>query len=312
MSNGATVTLIAAALVPVLALILLGFGLRYSGFVPAQTWPGVEKITYFVLFPALLVHSLGNQRLFGTPWPAMLAVVAATLVAAALALILWHRLRGAVSGPTFTSVFQGGVRFNTYIALAVAQSFYGAEGLALGAVGAGFMIVLINLMCIAAFGVWGAAGLAGPRALLGQILANPLIVGCLVGGALSLSGIGVPGVLDDVLEIIGRAALPLGLLAVGAALRLEAVRGHARAIAVSSAVQFGLKPLVAVALAAWFGLAGAAAGVLVIAFMTPTASSGYILARQLGGDTETMASIITFQTLLAFLAMPAIALAVLS
>jgi hypothetical protein len=46
--------------------------------------------------------------------------------------------------------------------------------------------------------------------------------------------------------------------------------------------------------------------------MTPTASSGYILARQLGGDTETMASIITFQTLLAFAAMPAIALLVLS
>lgn len=59
------------------------------------------------------------------------------------------------------------------------------------------------------------------------------------------------------------------------------------------------------------GLTGIAASVLVIFFMTPTATSGYILARQLGGDTETMASIITFQTLFAFVVMPVIALILL-
>ena len=298
---------IASALVPVLVLILLGFWLRHADFVPAQTWAGVEKLTYFVLFPALLIHSLGGQRLEGSAWPAMLAVVAGVLAVAALALILWYRLRGGVSGPTFTSIFQGGVRFNTYIALALAQAFFGPEGLALAAVAFGFMIVLINLMCIGAFSIWGSGAVRGAVALAKQVLANPLIVGSLVGGALSLSGVGLPWVLDDVFEIIGRAALPLGLLAVGAALRLAAVRGHVRAIAVASVVQFGLKPVAVAVLAGQFGLTGAAAGVLFLAFMTPTASSGYILARQLGGDTEAMASIITFQTLLAFAAMPLIA-----
>ena len=111
---------------------------------------------------------------------------------------------------------------------------------------------------------------------------------------------------------MGRAALPLGLLAVGAALKPEAVRGHLKPIAISSLVQFGLKPVVAVLLISITGLSGIVAGVLVIVFMTPTAASAYILARQLGGDTETMASIITFQTLLAFLVMPLIALVLLS
>jgi predicted permease len=306
------VNAIAAALAPILALILVGFVLRSREFVPAATWAGIEKITYYVLFPALLVHSLGNQHFAGTAWPAMLLVVAGTLLAAALALIGWHRLRGVASGPTFTSIFQGGVRFNTYIALAVAQGFFGAEGLALAAVAAGLLIVLINLMCIWAFSVWGDREGVARQSLFRQVAANPLILGCVVGGALSVSGLGVPGVLDEILEIIGRAALPLGLLAVGAALRPRAVRGHAGAIGVASLVQFGLKPLVAVGLAGAAGLEGAAAGVVIIAFMTPTASSGYILARQLGGDTETMASIITFQTLFAFAAMPAIALLVLS
>ena len=80
--------------------------------------------------------------------------------------------------------------------------------------------------------------------------------------------------------------------------------GVAVADQVSSVVQFGLKPLVAFLLISWFGLSGIIAGVLIMIFVTPTAPSAYILARQLGGDTDTMASIITFQTLLAFVVMP--------
>jgi predicted permease len=241
----------------------------------------------------------------------MLAVVVGTLAAAVAVLVLWHRLRKAVDGATFTSIFQGGVRFNTYIALAVAQSFYGAQGLALGAVAAGFLILLINLLCISAFAVWGKGAYSGLRPLLREVFANPLILACILGWFLSLSGLGLPRLAADVLEIIGRAALPFGLLAVGAALRPGALHGHIMPIGVASVVQFGLKPLVAVGLLAAGGLSGVPAGVLLIAFMTPTAPSAYILARQLGGDTTTMASIITFQTLLAFAAMPLIAWAVL-
>ena len=59
------------------------------------------------------------------------------------------------------------------------------------------------------------------------------------------------------------------------------------------------------------GLTGVPAGALAIALVIPTTPSAYILARQLGGDTVAMASIITFQTLLAFLVMPVIVLRML-
>ena len=82
----------ATALTPVLALILVGFGLKRTAFLPEDTWPGIEKLTYFVLFPALLVGTLGNQSLEGVPWPGMLAVVVGTLAIAATALVLAGRL----------------------------------------------------------------------------------------------------------------------------------------------------------------------------------------------------------------------------
>lgn len=300
------------SLAPILVLILVGYGLKRAKFLPDEAWSGLEKLTYYVLFPALLIHTLGNQILEGTLWFSMLVVIASTLMVAATVLILWQRIRASVNGSTFTSIFQGGIRFNTYITLAVAQALFGFEGLALGAVAAGFMIVLINLLCISVFVVWGNATYRGITPFAREVVGNPLILSCAIGWFLSLTGIGLPGVTEDIFEIVGRAALPFGLLAVGAALKPEAIRGHIRPIAISSMVQFGLKPLTVVLLISKIGLTGISAGVLMIAFMTPTAPSAYILAGQLGGDTETMVSIITFQTLLAFLVMPAIALMVLA
>ena len=299
------------ALIPILVLILVGYGLRRVKFLADETWSGMERLTYFILLPALLIHTLAKQTLVGAPWPSMLLVISGTLTAAALVLIVYFRARASVSPATFTSIFQGGVRFNTYIALSVALGLFGAEGLALGSVAAGFMIVLINIFCISVFVVWGKASARGVRPFIREVAGNPLIIGCAIGWFLSLSGLGLPGVTEDIFEILGRAALPFGLLAVGAALKPEMIRGHVKAITVSSLVQFGLKPLMAALLISITGLTGIAAGVLVIAFMTPTASSSFILARQLGGDAETMVSIITFQTLIAFLVMPVIALILL-
>lgn len=297
----------ATTLTPIIVLILLGYGLKRARFMSDEVWSGMEKLTYFVLFPVLLVRTLGKQTLAGAPWPSMLLLITVTLLVAATVLLVWHMLRSSVSGATFTSVFQGGVRFNTYIALAAAQGLFGAEGLALGSVAVGFLIVVINLLCISVFLVWGKMAVRGVMPFIREVIGNPLIIACMIGWVLSLSGVGLPGVTENILEIIGRAALPFGLLAVGAALKPEVIRGHVKPIMIASIVQFGLKPLLVALLIAEIGLSGVAAGVLIIAFIVPTAPSAYILARQLGGDTEAMASIITFQTLLAFLLMPLLA-----
>ena len=291
------------ALIPIMILIILGYILRRTRFLPEETWAGMEKLTYFVLFPSLLVRTLGKQSLVGVPWPSVLMVVVVTIMTSAILLIGFRKAISS-NNAAFTSIFQGGVRFNTYIMLAVAQSLFGASGLAMGSVAAGFMIVLINLWCVSIFVIWGKASFQGILPFFRQILGNPLIIACSIGWCLSLSGIGLPYITGDIFEIVGRAALPFGLLAVGAALKPAGIREHIGPIFYSSMAQFGLKPLIASSMVLYTGLRGAAGAVLVIAFITPTAPSAYILARQLGGDTETMASIITVQTLLAFLMMP--------
>ena len=300
-------TAFTTALAPIMVLILMGYTLKRARFLTDDVWQGIEKLTYYILFPALLIRTLGNQSIAGTSWPSMLLVTTLILIVASFILILFRRTGIVENNAAFTSIFQGGVRFNTYIILAIAQSLFGSEGLATGSVVVGFMVILVNFLSVSIFVIWGNAQFDGTLAFVKAVAANPLIIGSSIGWFLSLSGIGLPGVTDDIFEIMGRAALPFGLLAVGAALKLQSIRGHLTPIVLSSIIQFGFKPLAAAIMVTLTGITGVTAGVIIIAFMVPTAPSAYILARQLGGDTEAMASIITFQTLLAFLVMPLIA-----
>ena len=53
------------ALAPVFALVLLGFLMKVSPFPTSSVSPAAEKLTYYVLFPALLLHSLAAASLGG-------------------------------------------------------------------------------------------------------------------------------------------------------------------------------------------------------------------------------------------------------
>lgn len=292
------------ALVPVLVLIFIGYCLKRIHFIGDEVWAGIEKLTYYVMFPALLIQNIGRQNIHGTPWQEMFLVVFIVLVLAAASLFILFRMQSDMTAKTFTSVFQGGIRFNTYIAFSISAAFYGKEGLGLAAISAGFMIVLVNFLCVGIFVFFGNNAASSGKAFVKQIILNPLIIGCIIGWCLSLSGIGLPGVSTDILDILGRAALPIGLMAVGAALKPRLIQGHSKAIISASTMQFLLKPALVIVLCSLLDLPTVVTGVLLIAFISPTASSAYILARQLGGDVEAMASIITLQTLLAFLVMP--------
>jgi predicted permease len=292
------------ALWPVFALLLLGFWARRSGFPGEGFWQPAEKATYYVLFPALLVERLAAAELAGTESLRLAALVVLLLLTAALLASLCKPLL-RLSGPVFTSFFQGSVRFNTYVALAVTAALYGTEGIVLAAVITAVMIPLLNLFSVLAFALASEQNFSLPK-LLNTLLKNPLILACLLGIALSLSGLGLPRTVSSVLELLGRMALPLGLLAVGAGLNLHTLRGAGRALVAASLIKLLLLPLLAFGLAQHWSLDARITGVIMVFAAVPTATSAYILARQMGGDAELMAAIITAQTLLSMLTLPVV------
>jgi predicted permease len=298
-------TSITDALFPVLGLILAGFVIQRTAFLPPTFWPSAEKLTYFLLMPATLIHNLAGKEIGSLPWVKILLTVEGAVLASSLLVTLWWLVNRKMGGPAFTSLFQGGVRFNTFVALALAENLFGKEGLFLAAMGAGFMIILINVLCVSAFSLAVSSGkVVDPKRLLIDLLRNPLIIGCVVGVGLNASGLKLPLAIDGVLALGGKAAFPLGLMAVGAAYRAENLMLHWQPLLVTSTVQFIFKPLIAWGLASYLGLTGIALNVAVLLFSVPTAPSAYILSRQMGGDHDSMAAIITAQTCLSFITLP--------
>jgi malonate transporter len=293
------------ALMPVLSLILVGFLIRRSEFLSPSFWPSAEKLTYFLLMPAALMHSLAGRKIGSLPWFNILLTVEGGIITSALLVVLWGIANRRMGGGVFTSLFQGGVRFNTFVALALAESLFGNEGLFLAALGAGFMIVLINVLCVCAFSLTvGSGGGIDLKQLGMDLLRNPLIIGCVAGIGINASGLHLPAAIDGTLALAGKAAFPVGLMAVGAAYRAENLALHWQPLLASCGIQFLCKPLVAWWLASATGLSGVAAGAVVLLFSVPTSPASYILSRQMGGDHDSMAAIITVQTGLSVFTLP--------
>jgi hypothetical protein len=293
------------ALLPIVLLIGLGMVLKYRRFLAEGFWPQAERLSYYVLVPCLFFHSLATAKLDALPARELVTtLILSTLSVAAFVVLLRPVLR--VDGPSFTSIFQGSIRFNNYVGVTLAAGLFGAQGIALAALCNAAIVPTVNILCVLVFARHGTAKLTG-RGIAKQLATNPLVLGSFAGIAFQLLGLGIPAGVEPALRALGAASLPLGLLCVGAALEFGSVRRWIAPVAASSAIKFLAMPVVTVVVASLMGLTGPALVTALLFQALPTASSAYIMARQLGGDAPLMAGITATQTLFALVALPFVA-----
>jgi len=295
-----------AALLPVFLLILLGVVLKRSLIQPEPQWQGLERLTYYVLFPALLVQTLVKADLSKVPIAGVGgALFFAALLMALLCLALRPALaRLAIDGPAFTSIFQGATRWQTYVGLAVSGSLYGASGLALASVAMVAIIPLVNVLSVTVLAHYASPERRSARDIALTIARNPLILACIAGLALNQLHIPLPKLWHDVADALSQASLAIGLLVTGAGLHFEGLTRSGLAAALGVGLKLVAMPALALALAVWFGLTGPSLVIVAVCAAVPTSPSAYVLARQMGGDAPLLAQIITLQTVLAAVTMP--------
>lgn len=296
------------AVAPVFFLILAGFVLYRMNFPSREFWPASERLTYYVLFPAMLVSGLSGRE-YGQDMLTLALSVGGALLAVAAAMLL-VRPRLPVTGPVFTSLFQGSIRPNTYVALSLAAALLGPDWMRLSAVALLVSIPLVNVLCVIVLARHGSNQTPGILSIARQLAANPLILACVCGLLLNGLHVRLPEIIHSLLRIMGSAALPMGLLAVGAGLRPAATTGHIRPAAISSAAHLLFLPLAALTIGTLLGAGESSLRAAVIFTAIPVSASSFILARQMGGDHEAMAAVITVQTALSALTIPILLAAV--
>jgi malonate transporter len=168
------------------------------------------------------------------------------------------------------------------------------------------MIPVLNIMNVAVLATYARPQrLAWPELLL-AILQNPLIWACVIGFALNLSRLPIPQIVHDFADALGRSSLALGLMVVGAGLRAGELMRPGLAASLTVILKLMVMPAIAISYGLLFKLSDVNLAVIALAASVPAASNSYILAKQLGGDAQLMAQILTLQTIVAALTMPVV------
>ncbi|KXB31120.1 transporter [Dechloromonas denitrificans] len=287
----------ALLLLPDFALILLGAAIRRWMHLGDHFWSGVEKLVYFILFPALLINAIVKTRLdLGAALPLLGTALAA--MAGGMLLGLLPKMFVRLPPLTFASVFQCAYRFNSYIALAVAGMLFGSPGIATMGLIVGAAVPVANLVSVWMLARHGEVG------LWREVARNPLIWGTAAGFLLNLAGFVPPAPLQAFLGRLADASIALGLITVGAALRLENTPGVRGVSLWLVTVKLLALPLIAAVTGRLLGLQGLNYQVVVLFAALPTASSAYILAMRMGGDGRSVAWLISATTLGSMLTLP--------
>lgn len=295
------------SLLPVFAIIILGVILRRKLVTDPALWLGAERLAFWVLFPALLAKTLINADLktgqTGTLATMLIvAVVSYGIFMLALKPLLVRGL--GMSVPAYSTIYQVATRWNGFIALAIVEKLYGDSGISLVAVALAAMVPILNMQNVTIVTVLLSDQRPSVLRLLKSVFTNPMVLGCAVGLVVNLLSIPIYQPVLTTLDILGSAALGVGLVLVGTGLKLRAALKPSRDAWLGVVLKLIVFPAFVAGLAFAFGLTGEALAIAIICASVPTAMNGYLLAKELGGDAPLYAAVVTIQTVVSFFTIP--------
>lgn len=292
----AQLTANAILILPIFGPILLGVVLKRIALMPDEFWPQIERLTYFVLLPALIANAIATSSFSGLSTGPLLLALLLGIVATVVVLYGAKRVL-RMPGVAFGPLFHGCIRPNGYMGLATGFAILGADGV--GAISIVMAIWVPLGLALASIGFLREmdGGSINLTELTKRLIKNPLVVSVIIG--FTLNGVGAGPFLSEtpLLDIIGRAAVATGLIAVGVGLSFKALRKGVWPLACAIALGLLVMPLLMAGIGLSIGLEGAALGALVIFAAMPTSPSGFVMARQMRADAALMAAIISAQTL---------------
>lgn len=295
-----------ALIAPIFALIGVGAGARYAGWLKPEADASLMKLVVNVLYPALIFRSvLGNEALADPRnvfWPpvfgfAMMAggILGAFWVGQKMGLSRGHGLR--------TFAFSAGIYNYGYIPIPLIESLFGEENIG--------VLLVHNVGCEVAVWTVGIMVVSGVSLREGwrNLITGPLIalVAAAVGNVAGLDRV-MPETVDRVIELAADCAVPMGLIAIGATMSEYLTRPRqlvsGRVTTLACALRLGLIPLVMMATALLLPISQEMRQVMLVQAAMPAGIVPILIARHYGGQPLTAVQVAVGTTVLALITTP--------
>lgn len=296
---------LALLILPIAFTIACGQILVLTHVMPRESWLGIESLSFRLLIPAVLIKYISVSQLsvdkFG---PMILSIVASLMIVGGIVLVLRRVIsQYELSNASLSTLFQTTTRWNAFITLIAVELFVGADAIFLVAVTMAVLVPLINVLNIIVLSIYGTAT-ASYRSVFKQVFTNPIVISCFIGLTISALEFQLPNPIIKTLDIIGGAAIGIGLLAVGAGVNLKRFFRSSIYLWLGVVLRLVAVPIIFILIASIIGLGEIEILVGVLILAVPTASNGYVIAKQMGGDASLLADILAWQVLISMLLLP--------
>jgi malonate transporter len=290
------------SILPIFLITMLGAVIKRYWLTSDEFWRSLEKLSYFVLFPSVLFNYISTADISSGSLMRLVFGLMLSSILAALGLVIYQK-HTKMYAVEFTSVFQGSIRYNSYIFFALGSSLYGTDGLAVVSVISAYMIIFTNAISVLTFHAYiknetETSILPSIIRFLTKFSTNPLIISSIAGFIFNYLDLKLNIGLKNTLNSLSNAAFAMGLIGIGSGLKFTFNNLYINRIVVSGIIKLCTLPLITSIVLFFLGIHGMQKDIGILYSALPCASTAYILSKQLGGDADLMASIITTTTVL--------------
>ena len=294
---------IISTIIPIFAVILLGWGVRRRGFIADEFLDPANRLVYNLSIPALIFSAIAK-----TSFHQQFAV--RVVVLAVLAMFLVYCLSLLISRLTHMETERAGAFILSsshsnigYIGLPTAYYYLGEEGFATAGIICGFVMIAQNLFSVIFLQMQQVsfARLSSWKRVLKPLALNPVILGAVGGMIVSICGVKLPVVVWRTVEILGGLAPPMALLLIGASLSLKLVGDSLLQTIGAIGMKLFVLPAVAILLFWLFRVEHADFLPAVILLCSPPATVVYVMVKGMRRDADFAVTQISLGTLVSAL-----------
>jgi len=280
---------------PIFLIIAFGYIIQGKGFLRGHFIQEMNRFVFLFPLPVLIFTGIVKSNPGDVDLAHILSVILPTVIILCISLMtgLMIGLKQGRLGSFVQTTFHGNV---TYIGLAVLFYMLGEEGLKRGSILIGFLILVNNSLAIAVLS-WTQHQHKNILKAFLPIIKTPVIVATFCGIAILYLKIPVPNVLLKSMGILANIALPMALIIIGASITIGTIRKSFALSGTATFFKLIVLPACSLLLSELFGipLKEMLPGIILLA--TPAATTSYIMAREIGGDTDIASGAITLSTL---------------